>query len=119
MLIASLMIFLAQADDQVFRTPTYFAPVFLLLLAGGAIGWLVAAVLGFARANAFGSSARWFALSAVCLIIYHLQLLVIGFGVAQKDNDLVLSIGAFFNLFILLGSICAIIGFVRLTDPRP
>ena len=117
-LIATFLL-LAQADDQIFRTPTYFAPVFLLLLVAGAIGWLVAAVLGFARARAFGASTRWFALAAVCLIIYHLQILVLGFGVAQRDNDLVLSIGAFFNLFIVLASICAIIGFVRLTDPRP
>jgi hypothetical protein len=116
---APLLLLLIQADDQVFRTPSYFAPVFLVLLVGGAVGWLVAAVLGFARARAFGASARWFALAAVCLIIYHLQLLVLGFGVAQRDNDLVLSIGAFFNLFIVLGSICAIVGFVRLTDPRP
>lgn len=116
---ASLLFLLAQAEDQVFRTPSYFAPVFLVLLVGGAIGWLVAAVLGFARARAFGASARWFALAAVCLIIYHLQILVLGFGVAQRDNDLVLSIGAFFNLFVVFGSICAILGFVRLTDPRP
>jgi len=30
----------------------------------------------------------------------------------------VLGIGAFFNLFVVLASVCAIIAFVRLTDPR-
>jgi hypothetical protein len=116
---ASLLFLIFQAEDQVFRTPSYFVPVFLVLLMGGAIGWIVAAVIGFARARAFGASARWFALSAVCLIIYHLQFLVLGVGVMLKDDDLALGVGAFFNLFIVLGSVCAILGFVRLTDPRP
>lgn len=114
MLIASLMT-LAQAE---YRTPSYFGPVVLLLLAGGALGWLVAAVLGFSRARAFGPSVRWFALAAVCLLIYHLQFLVLAFGVYQSDSELVLGVGAFFNLFVALGAICAIVGFVRLTDPN-
>ena len=115
----TLLLMLAQADDQVYRTPKYFAPVLLILLGLGALAWLVAAVLGFARARVFGASTRWFALSSVCLIIYHLQLLLLGFGVAQSDNDLVLGLGAFLNLFVVLGAFCAILGFVRLTDPRP
>ena len=78
---------------------------------------LVAAVLGFSRARAYGAAVRWFALAAVCLLIFHLQILVIGFAVAQRDNDLVLSIGAFFNLFVALAAVCIIIGFVRLTNP--
>ena len=119
MLMTLLLTTLAQADDQTFRAPSYFTPVFLALLVGGAFIWLVAAVLGFSRARVFGSSTRWFALSAACLIVYHLQLLILGFGVAQRDNNLVLGIGAFFNLFVALGGVCAIIGFMRLTDPRP
>ena len=119
MFIASFLTFnlalLAQAE---YRQPAYFAPTVLILLAGGAIGWLVAAVLGFARARAFGASIFWFALAAVCLTIYHLQFLVLAFGLIQNDSELVLSIGAFFNLFVFLASICAIIGFVRLTSPR-
>ena len=112
---APLLAFMqTQEADQLFRAPTYFAPVFLVLLVAGALGWVLAAVLGFTRARGFGAPARWFALSAVCLIIYHIQLFVIGFVVAQKDNDLVLSLGAFFNLFVVLASVCAIIGFVHL-----
>lgn len=113
MLIAALL-FLLQGET--YSKPGYFAPVALLLLLCGAVGWLIAAVLGFSRARAFGPATRWFALSAVCLLIYHLQFLVLAFGVYQNDSDLVLGVGAFFNLFVALGAICSIIGFIRLTD---
>jgi hypothetical protein len=104
--------------------PTYFFIVVLLLLIAGGIGWLIAAVLGFARSPAFGPSARWFSYAAVCLIIYHLQFLLFGalafMGLSQNSGDLhaALSLGAFFNLFVVLGSICAIMGFVKLTSTR-
>jgi len=101
--------------------PTYFFPVFIGLLAAGGVGWLVAAVLGFARARAFGASTRWFSFAAVCLIIYHIQFIVLGFlvilGAPRNDFDPVLNVGAFLNLFIVLGAFCAIMGFVRLTNP--
>ena len=117
MLVVSLLTF-AQAD-QAYRMPSHFVPVVLLLLGGGALGWLIAAALGFSRARAFGPSIRWFALASVCLLIYHLQFLVLAFGMTQNDGELALSIGAFFNLFVALGAICAIIGFARLNNPRP
>ena len=104
--------------------PTYFFLVTLLLLIAGGIGWLIAAVLGFARSPAFGPSARWFSYAAVCLIIYHLQFLLFGvfvfLGASQNSSDLTtaLGIGSFFNLFIVFGAICAIMGFVKLTNPR-
>jgi hypothetical protein len=107
---------LAQAEAQ-YPVPSYFYVVFLALLALGIVGWLIAAVLGFARARAFGPSTRWFAFSAVCLIIYHLQFLLLAFAV-YSDADTALNVGAFFNLFVLLGGICAIMGFVRLTNPE-
>ena len=107
---------LVQSEN--YAIPSYFAQVVLGLLLAGLIGWVIAAVLGFARARAFGPSTRWFALASVCLIIFHLQFLVLAVGVIQNDSDLALGVGAFFNLFIVLASICAIIGFVRLTDPR-
>lgn len=119
MVLASVLALQEQAGDQAFRAPTYFAPVMLGLLAFGALGWLAAAVLGFTRARAFGSSARWFALSAVCLVIYHLQFLLLGMGVASNDTEVVLGLGAFLNLFVALASVCAIVGFTRLTNPRP
>jgi hypothetical protein len=101
--------------------PTYFFPVFIGLLAAGGVGWLIAAVLGFARARAFGASTRWFSFAAVCLIIYHIQFIVLGFlvilGAPRNDFDPVLNVGAFLNLFIVLGAFCAIMGFVRLTSP--
>lgn len=104
--------------------PTYFFFVTLVLLIAGGVAWLIAAVLGFARSPAFGPSARWFSYAAVCLIIYHLQFLLFGvfvfMGMTQNSIDLTtaLGVGAFFNLFVVLGAICAIMGFVRLTSPR-
>ncbi len=102
--------------------PGYFFPVFLGLLVAGGVGWLIAAVLGFARARAFGASTRWFSFAAVCLLIYHLQFIVLGFlvilGAPKNDFDPVLNVGAFLNLFIVLGAFCSIMGFVRLTSPR-
>lgn len=103
--------------------PAYFFVVTLLLLIAGGVGWLVAAVLGFARSPAFGPSARWFSYAAVCLIIYHLQFLLFGvlvfMGIQNQENlATALGVGAFFNLFVVLGSFCAIMGFVKLTNPR-
>ena len=104
------------------KQPGYFMPVFLGLLIAGGIGWLIAAVLGFARARAFGASTRWFSFAAVCLLIYHIQFVLLGIvavvGAQQNDFDSVLGFGAFFNIFVVLGAICAIMGFVRLTNPR-
>lgn len=104
--------------------PNYFFLVTLLLLIAGGVAWLIAAVLGFARSPAFGPSARWFSYAAVCLIIYHLHFLLFGvfvfLGMNQNSADLTmaLGVGAFFNLFVVLGAICAIMGFVRMTSPR-
>ena len=104
------------------KQPAYFALVFIGLLIIGGIGWLIAAVLGFARARAFGASTRWFSFAAVCLLIYHIQFILLGFvtfmGAQQNDFDSVLGFGAFFNVFVVLGAFCAIMGFVRLTNPR-
>lgn len=105
------------AQETMYSAPGYFQLVLLGLLALGAVGWLVAAVLGFARARAFGPAIRWFALAAVCLLIYHLQFVVMVIA-ARGNPDLLLSIGAFFNLFVVVAAVCAIIGFTRLTAPR-
>ena len=109
---------IALQAETTFREPSYFAPVVLSMLVLGAIVWLVAAVLGFARARAFGASARWFSFASVCLILFHLQFIALGFGVLTKDNDLVFGLLTFFNVFVLAAGICAIIGFIRLTHPR-
>jgi hypothetical protein len=104
--------------------PGYFFLVSLILLIAGGVAWLIAAVLGFARSPAFGPSARWFTYAAVCLIIYHLHFLVfsgfvfLGWTQTPVDLSAALSVGAFFNLFVVLGAICAIMGFVRMTSPR-
>jgi uncharacterized membrane protein YhdT len=113
----SALFFLALAEDR-FNQPSYFVIVSFGLLLLGAIGWLVAAVLGFARANAFGPAVRWFALAAACLLIYHLQFGIVATGIVLNDTDLVLGAGAFFNLFVVLGSVCAIFGFMKLTNTR-
>src|SRR5258705_12037391 len=98
--------------------PTYFFVVTLLLLIAGGIGPLIAAVLGVARAPAFGPSARWFSYAAVCLILYLLHFVLFGvfvfLGATQNSVDLTtaMAVGAFFNLFIVLGAFCAVMGFV-------
>lgn len=115
-MIATIVVF-AQTETA-FREPTYFAPVMLGMLVLGAVGWLIAAVLGFARAKAFGPSARWFSFGAVSLILYHLQFIALGFGLLTKDNSLVFNLLTFFNVFVIIAALCAIMGFVRLTNPR-
>ena len=108
---------LAQVQTS-FQEPWYFVYVVFGLFLLGAVAWLIAAVLGFARAKAFGASTWWFSLSAVCLILFHVQFLLLGFGVLTKDNNLVFTILTFFNFFVLLAAVCAIMGFLRLTSPR-
>ena len=110
------MVLLFQA--QTFHQPGYFIPVFVGMFLAGAIGWLIAAVLGFARARAFGPSARWFSFAAVCLLLFHVQFLAAGFGVLTNDSDLVFGILTFFNFFVLLAAGCAIMGFIKLTSPK-
>ena len=117
MLLASLWI-LAQTETRA-TEPTYFKPIFLILLVAGALGWLIAMVLGFQRARAFGPSAKWFTYAAICLLLYHLQFVLLAlFIVVQNNTDMVLNLGAFFNLFVVLGAGCAIMGFVKLTNPE-
>lgn len=115
MFIASMLMIL-QANS--FDAPGHFIPVFFGMFLVGTIAWLVAAVLGFARARAFGPSARWFSFAAVCLLLFHIQIIAVGFGVVTQDKNLALSILTFLNLFIILGAVCAIMGFIRLTTPR-
>ena len=116
MLLASILM-LAQVKTD-YTQPAYFFPVFVSMFALGLVLWLVAAVLGFARAKAFGSSTRWFALAAVCMIIYHLQFLVLALAVILDNSSLLAAAGAFFNLFAVVAAICAILGFIRLTHTR-
>ena len=116
-MVMASMLMLAQVETT-FREPSYFAPVMLGMLVLGGVAWLIAAVLGFARARAVGSSTRWFSFSAVALILFHIQFIVLGLGVLTKDSGLVFGILSFFNFFVLVGAVCAIMGFIRLTSPR-
>src|SRR2546422_9229958 len=120
-MLPSLALLFLQTEMSA-KKPSYFAVVLVGSLIAGGVGWLIAAVLGFARARAFGASARWFSMAAVCLLIYHIQFLLLGFlavaGRQQGDLDAVLAFGAFFNVFVVVGAFCAIMGFVRLTNPR-
>lgn len=114
------LLLLLQADqvETTFKEPSYFVPLIIGSLALGAVVWLVAAVMGFARARAFGASTRWFSFAAVCMLLYHLQFLLLGFGFVLRDIQLSLTILSFFNLFAILAGACLVIGFVRLTSPR-
>jgi uncharacterized membrane protein YhdT len=119
MLIASTLLLLwAQAPASRGLSPT--AIIFLIFFVGSLIGWLVASVLGFARARAFGPATRWFAFSCVCMLCFNLHLLAFAIlGLNETDVEKVMSFGLLALVFPLLGSICAIIGFLRLTNPRP
>jgi hypothetical protein len=108
---------IAQSEASVYL-PSYFVWVFGLFLIVGALGWLVATVLGFARARAFGVSTRWFALSAVCLLLYHAHWLALVLSINSQNYSITFPILAALNLFVVLGAICAIIGFARLNSPR-
>ena len=105
---------LAQSESTVYNLPPYFTWVFGLLLIAGGLAWLVAAVLGFARARAFGVSTRWFAAAAACLILYHAHWLALVFSVAAQNSGVIFPILASLNLFVVLGAVCTIIGFARL-----
>lgn len=117
-----IAVLMLQQEGMTANQPSFFVPVLLGSLVAGGVGWLIAAVLGFARARAFGPATRWFSFAAVCLLLYHIQFLLLGFvaimGAQSKSFDSVLGLGAFFNIFVVLGAFCAIMGFVRLTNPR-
>ena len=116
-MLSSYLTAFAQAGPM--RLPSYFPWVVLGLLGVGALGWLIAAALGFARARAFGESPRWFAISAVCLLLYHVQWFVFAvYGINERNPESVVGMAAFFSLFVALGAVCAIIGFMRMNDPR-
>lgn len=112
-----LSLMLAQADGQaaqVYDLPTYFLPVFSILMLGGALGWLIAAFLGFGRARAFGPHVRWFALGAACLFLYHIHLLLMSFASISGKGGLAFPLLTSLNLFILLGAICFIMGLIKM-----
>ena len=104
-------------EDARFTPPNYFAPVILSLLLAGSVGWLVATVLGFARARAFGASARWFSFVSLCLLFFHLQFLLLAYAYVF-DASTAFAILTFFNGFVVVGAFCAIMGFIRMTSPR-
>ena len=104
--------------ETTFKEPAYFVPLIVGSLTLGALIWLVAAVLGFARARAFGAPTRWFSFVAVSMLFFHLQFLLLGFGLILRDIQLSLNILSFFNLFAVIAGLCAIMGFIRLTNPR-
>ena len=117
-MIPALLLLFQTGDQTTFNQPGYFTPVILALFVLGAVLSLVAAVLGFARARAFGAATRWFSFAAVCLLLFHIQILVFGFGVVLQNRSIIFPVLTFFNLFIVLAAVCAIMGFVRLTNPR-
>jgi hypothetical protein len=109
---------LAQNESIVYGLPPYFIWVFGLFLIAGGLGWLIATVLGFARARAFGRSTHWFSRAGLCLILYHLHWLALAFSIASQNTQIIFLVLASLNIFVVLGAICTIMGFVRLTDPR-
>jgi hypothetical protein len=117
MLIAAPLM-LAQNESTVYNLPPYFVWVFGFLLIAGGLGWLVATVLGFSRARAFGVSTRWFAIAAACLILYHAHWLAFVLSIASQNTGMIFAILASLNLFVVLGAVFTIIGFAQLNKPR-
>jgi hypothetical protein len=109
---------LAQNESTVYNLPPYFVWVFGILLIAGGLAWLVASVLGFSRARAFGASTRWFAIAAACLILYHAHWLVFVLSIASQNTGMIFAILASLNLFVVLGAVFTIIGFAQLNKPR-
>jgi hypothetical protein len=69
--------------------------------------------------GAFLFDAVTFAVSAVCLLLYHVQWFVFAvYGINEQNAENVYGMAAFFNLFVALGAVCSIIGFMRMNDPR-
>lgn len=99
-----------------YHEPSYFIWVFGLLLIAGVVAWLIATVIGFARARSSGRSTFWFALASACMILYHLHWLALAFGMASGNENATFMILALLNLFIVLGAVCTIVGFTRLKD---
>lgn len=112
------LLFLQRSNS----VPDYVGLVILILVAAGAAAALVATVLGFRRSAAFGTSVRWFASGALCLLLYHVQfaitMVVAIFGFSQNNLAPAFGLFSFFNLFVALGAVCLVMGFVRLTDGR-
>jgi uncharacterized membrane protein SirB2 len=109
---------LAQAEPAM-RLYTNFIWIVAGLLGVGGLGWLIATALGFARARAYGEPARWFAVSAMCMLLYHVQWLVLAiYGLKNTNPEDLRNLFAFFNLFIALGAVCAIVGFARMKVPK-
>ncbi|MFN2482702.1 MAG: hypothetical protein ABR554_14700, partial [Pyrinomonadaceae bacterium] len=95
----TLNLALAQADAQPMIESTALVAVIVVLLAAGLVGWLAATVLGFTRARTT-PAARWLALSALCMVIYHLHFIAFALlGTVEKDVTKLLRFGSFFNLF--------------------
>lgn len=117
-MLPTLTIALAQAEQPI-QLYTRFIWIVTGLLGLGGLGWLIATALGFARARAYGEPARWFAVSATCMLLYHVQWLVLAlYGLKNANREDLVNMFAFFNLFIALGAVCAIVGFARMNAPR-
>lgn len=95
-----------------------FTYIAMALIAAGIIGWLVAVAVGLPRVKQMGPAGRWFALSALCILLFHVHLLVFGVmmgmaTVSKTDTGPALKVGFFFNFFVVLGAFCALIGFSK------
>jgi uncharacterized membrane protein YhaH (DUF805 family) len=115
------MLMLAQGDSDYAQVilPKYFVPIFFALMVAGLLGCLIAAVLGFRRARDHGGNGRWFALAAVCLVIYHVQLLVMGFAAMKANASIAFPLITLLNLFIFLAAVCIIFGFYKMRPAIP
>lgn len=117
----NFILMFAQTDTQSAQVilPSYFVPIFFAMMVAGLLGCLIAAVLGFGRSRVHGGHACWFAIAAVCLVLYHVQLLVMGFAALKANASIAFPLITLLNLFIFLAAVCIIMGFFKMRVAKP
>ena len=113
----SLILFAFQ-DTRFTQPGPMFTYIAMGLIALGLLGWLVVAAVGLPRAKRMGPGGTWFALSAICLLLFNVHLLafLVMMGMAtvnKQDSGPAVKFGFFFNAFVVLGALCALIGFMK------
>lgn len=113
---------LALQDVRYTQPSAMFTYAVIILVVLGVALWLMAMVLGFMRAKTFGPAVRWFAMSAACVFLFHLHLIafvvvLVVIAANKGDASPALKFGFFFNVFIVLGALCAIMGFNQMKAP--
>jgi|GEM_PF-3792289 len=109
-----MFVFLALFQDQetssVFTLPSYFLPTFLIILILGFILSISTVALGVSRVIKIGKSYLWLLLTSVCLFLYFLQWLVMGYAKLKGYETTTWITLSFLNFFSCLAVVFVLIG---------